>query len=61
MSPELEEAWRVFVQAREKRRRCGVCMGFSPKWEGHDTNPPCEEGAFEMLQKAFDEEPRYTT
>lgn len=22
-------------------RVCGVCIGHSPVWDGHDVNPPC--------------------
>jgi hypothetical protein len=21
---------------------CNVCTGYSPYWDGHDVNPPCE-------------------
>lgn len=21
---------------------CGVCIGTSPSWDGHDKNPPCQ-------------------
>lgn len=22
---------------------CGVCLGISPSWDGHDGNPPCRQ------------------
>lgn len=30
-------------------RVCGVCMGASPSWDGHDKNPPCIGAAREEI------------
>jgi hypothetical protein len=37
---------------------CRVCTGYSPPWDGHDQNPPCEGAAREEIvrrARAYDE------
>lgn len=50
---DLHEAVESFIEARG--RRCNVCTGHSPSWDGHDANPPCETFAFEALRQRFAE------
>lgn len=50
---DLFEAVQMFLDARG--RVCGVCTGESPKWDGHDANPPCESFALDVLRQRFAE------
>lgn len=52
---KIKKSAAVMFEARG--RRCGVCMGASPSWDGHDKNPPCFEGAMEMLNEVLEEHP----
>lgn len=36
-------------QLQAIRRYCGVCVGHSPSWDGHDMNPPCQGAAREEI------------
>lgn len=49
----VAEAWREFQDASRSNRLCGVCIGTSPTWDGHDKNPPCVNGACEELGNAI--------
>lgn len=42
------------VEALIKVPVCGVCMGISPSWDGHDANPPCIGYAREKAREALD-------
>jgi hypothetical protein len=33
----------------EIERRCNVCTGHSPSWDGHDKVPPCKGAAMEEI------------
>lgn len=33
------------------RRYCGVCIGHSPSWDGHETNPPCQGAARDEIMR----------
>ena len=35
----------------EITRVCSVCFGSSPKWDGHDSNPPCQGKAREEIAR----------
>lgn len=52
-------ALEMLTQGRLQQRRCGVCAGHSPSWDGHDTNPPCIGHARDVVRKALD--PEYKT
>lgn len=30
---------------------CGVCLGLSPSWDGHDKNPPCKGAALDTIRE----------
>ena len=42
---DLARAAAALVEAVEQNRRCGVCIGLSPSWDGHNASPPCIEYA----------------
>ena len=51
----LGERIRTYLDARG--RLCGVCLGLSPSWDGHDKNPPCETQARDDLRAALSPAP----
>lgn len=56
-----EAALRAVEALRSARgRRCNVCTGHSPHWDGHDKNPPCEAGAWELLDAVLASHPTGT-
>lgn len=44
---------RVKALAEARGRRCNVCTGRSPSWDGHDQNPACEQAAWDNLLTAL--------
>lgn len=52
MSQRLTEAIDAIIDAINNNRRCSVCRGASPSWDGHDANPPCIEYAKQQLARA---------
>jgi len=47
---------REALSALAEDRRCNVCRGLSPTWDGHDKSPMCRVTALDVLARVLSPE-----